>query len=121
MTKVLLCDDDESNRLTTAALLEEEGFHVDLAGSFAEGAARLADAAAAYPLLIFDHELGDGFGSDLAKLARRQLPTARVVLLTGADQVDGSSADKVVQKGRGFEALLEIIRKLLGPVEAQRK
>ena len=32
MTKVLLCDDDEANRLTTAALLEDEGFEVELAG-----------------------------------------------------------------------------------------
>ena len=121
MTRVLLCDDDESNRLTTGALLEEEGFEVELASSFAEGEARLAATGAGYALLIFDHELGDGFGSDLARLARGRLPAARILLLTGADQVDGSAADRVVRKGQGFEALLEIIGKLLAPTEMPRQ
>jgi two-component system, response regulator RegA len=111
MTKLLLCDDDESNRLTTSALLEDEGFEVDLASSFAEGQAKLTDPAAAYDLLIFDYELGDGFGSVLAALARSRWPGARVLLLTGADAVDSSSADAVVQKGQGFEALLAAIQR----------
>ncbi len=42
MTKLLLCDDDESNRLTTGALLEEEGYEVELAGSYVEGWTRAA-------------------------------------------------------------------------------
>jgi two-component system response regulator RegA len=110
MTKLLLCDDDESNRLTTSALLEDEGYEVELASSFAEGQAKLTDPGASYDLLIFDYELGDGFGSALATLARSRWPAVRVLLLTGADQVDSSSVDAVVQKGRGFEALLVAIR-----------
>ena len=110
MTKLLLCDDDESNRLTTSALLEEEGYVVELAGSYAEGHAKLTAPGANYGLLIFDYELGDGFGSALASVARSSCPGARVLLLTGADDVDSSSVDAVVQKGRGFEALLAVIR-----------
>jgi two-component system, response regulator RegA len=110
MTKLLLCDDDESNRLTTSALLEDEGFEVELARSYAEGHAKLTAPGASYQLLIFDYELGDGFGSALAALARSRWPGARVLLLTGSDDVDSSNVDAVVQKGRGFEALLSVIR-----------
>ena len=110
MTRLLLCDDDESNRLTTSALLEDEGYEVELASSYAEGYAKLSAPDAKYDLLIFDYELGDGFGSALAAGARSRWPGARVLLLTGADEVDSSSVDAVVQKGRGFEALLAVIR-----------
>lgn len=110
MTKLLLCDDDESNRLTTSALLEDEGYEVELASSYAEGHAKLTAPGASYGLLIFDYELGDGFGSALASVARRCCPGARLLLLTGADAVDSSSVDAVVQKGQGFEALLAAIR-----------
>ena len=109
MIKVLLCDDDESNRLTTSALLEDEGFEVELASSFAEGRAKLSEPNAAYGLLIFDQNLGDGLGSVLAGLARARLPAAPVLLLTGADQVDSINVDRVVKKGLGFDALLQAI------------
>jgi CheY-like chemotaxis protein len=36
MTRLSLVDDDESNRLTLSALLEDEGFQVDVAASFVE-------------------------------------------------------------------------------------
>jgi two-component system, response regulator RegA len=110
MIKLLLCDDDESNRLTTSALLEDEGYEVELASSFVEGQAKLMDPDASYALLIFDYELGDGFGSALATLARSRWPAARILLLTGADAVDSSNVDAVVQKGQGFEALLAAIQ-----------
>ena len=41
MTRVLLVDDDESNRLTLSALLEDDGFSVDLAVSFADATLKL--------------------------------------------------------------------------------
>jgi DNA-binding response OmpR family regulator len=113
MIKVLLCDDDESNRATVSALLEDEGFEVELASSFAEGRAKLNDPTAAYGLLILDHNLGDGLGSGLAGLARARLPAAAVLLLTGADQVDSANVDRVVKKGLGFDALLHAIHAVL--------
>ncbi|HXK19837.1 MAG TPA: response regulator [Polyangiaceae bacterium] len=113
MTKILLCDDDESNRLTSSALLEDAGFELDVASSFAEASARLNDERAAYALLIFDQNLGDGLGSTLASRARVRFPAAKIVLLTGADDVDAPAVDRVVHKGQSFEALLEIVRRLL--------
>ena len=44
MTSVLLIDDDESNRLTMSALLDDEGFEVREAASFAEARAILSAA-----------------------------------------------------------------------------
>ena len=114
MINILLCDDDEGNRLTTGALLEEVGFEVDLASSFAEAEARLSAASAQYLLLILDQNLGDGLGSELAVVARARLPAAKIVLLTGADRVDALAVDRVVQKGCGFDGLWKIIQALLG-------
>jgi len=113
MIKLLLCDDDESNRFTTGALLEDAGFEVDLASSFREAEALLAATSAAYPLLILDQNLGDGLGSVLAVVARARLPTTKIVLLTGADRVDARSVDRVVHKGDDFAELLEVIQALL--------
>ena len=58
MVRLLLIDDDDANRVTLSALLEEEGFSVDVASSLAEAGERIASGAS-YALILFDQNLGD--------------------------------------------------------------
>lgn len=98
MIAVLLVDDDESNRITLSALLEDEGFAVDVAASCAE--ARRRFEAGRYDLVILDQRLGDGTGSDLLPEVRARLPGARVVA------VSGSAGDAPAVRA-GFDARLD--------------
>ncbi|WP_437998299.1 response regulator [Sorangium sp. So ce185] len=114
---VLLVDDDASSRMVLATLLEDEGFQVDLAGSFAEAGRMLAAEGAAYDLALLDQNLGDGLGTDLLPALRARLPAAKAVLLSGigADDLGGAPApDAVLAKGIGFPELLERLRRLVG-------
>ncbi|WP_437957851.1 response regulator [Sorangium sp. So ce119] len=114
---VLLVDDDEASRVVLAALLEDEGFQVDVAGSFSEAGRMLAAEGARYDLALLDQHLGDGRGADLIGPLRARLPRARAVLLsgTGGHDLGGARApDAALSKGLAFPELLEELRKLLG-------
>ena len=74
---ILLVDDDESVRITLAALLEGEGFTVDAAESYAGALACLASEAARYDLVLLDQHLGDGEGSALLPQVRARQPASR--------------------------------------------
>jgi CheY-like chemotaxis protein len=97
--RVLLVEDDESNRVTAAALLEDAGFLVDTAASFAAAREHLT-AGAGYDLLVADHHLGDGEGPDLVPLLRARMPAARALLVSGeATPAGACAADAFVEKG----------------------
>ncbi len=108
--RVLLVDDDESVRITLAALLEDEGFSVELAGSSAEARSRISEGSR-YDLVLLDQNLGDGLGIDLVPRLRAEVPMARIVLLSGveADPSD-PSVDARVAKGEAPEALFRALR-----------
>jgi two-component system response regulator RegA len=113
MTSVLLIDDDESNRLTMSALLDNEGFEVQEATSFAEACAILS-AAPSFRVVLADQHLGDGLGSELAPIIRSRLPGAKIVLMSGsAGDLPATDAwDGCFTKGDDFADLLELIRGL---------
>ncbi|WP_437755571.1 response regulator [Sorangium sp. So ce1389] len=114
---VLVVDDDEASRLVLAALLEDEGFEVDVAGSFAEAGRKLAAAGARYDLALLDKNLGDGRGVALLGPLRARLPGAKAVLLSGSDDEELGGApppDAALSKGLGFPELLAQLRRLLG-------
>jgi two-component system, response regulator RegA len=108
MTHLLLVDDDESNRLTLSALLEDDGFSVDCAVSFADATRLLESQAPAYDAILLDHSLGDGFGSDLIPLIRRVLPRAKVIAMSGSAGADRMrrAADVELPKGLHFPDFL---------------
>jgi two-component system response regulator RegA len=115
-TKILLVDDDESQRLTLGALFEDEGFVVDVAASFAEGMALLLAGAVHYDLVVLDQHLGDGLGSSLVPLVRARLPRAAVALVSGSvsdQERTDVQVDTVIAKGTAFPDLLEMVRAVL--------
>jgi|HubBroStandDraft_4_1064222.scaffolds.fasta_scaffold687076_2 two-component system response regulator RegA len=116
MSKILLVDDDESQRISLGVLLEDEGFEVDVAASFAAGRALIEAASAAYDLVILDQHLGDGVGSALVPLVRGRLPGAVVVLVSGSvteKERASVGADAVIVKGTAFPDLLEAVQGML--------
>jgi len=116
MTRLLLVDDDEGNRLTLSALLEDEGFHVDVVASFTEATQLLETGAADYAAVLLDHSLGDGYGTDLIPLLRRALPAAKVIAMSGSVGADrmGKSSDAELPKGMHFPDFLSRLHAVLG-------
>ena len=119
MTRLLLVDDDEGNRVTLAALLEDEGFEVDVAASFAEAKGVLEGAPPSYVAILLDHSLGDGYGTDLVPVIRVALPASKVVAMSGSVGADRMRhwADADLPKGLHFPDFLRRLRLLLGPAE----
>jgi two-component system, response regulator RegA len=112
LLKVLLVEDDESNRLTMSVLLEEDGFDVRVAASFAEARSALARTDAAFDLFLLDHSLGDGFGTDLIPEIRRRFPAAKIVTISGSlgGELASATADLVLQKAMHFPDFAERLR-----------
>jgi DNA-binding NtrC family response regulator len=106
---VLIVEDDEGNRLTLSALLEEAGFHVDEAASLAQ--ARQALCAGRFALVVLDVMLGDGSGMDLVSDVKERQPGTRIALYTGSPRQAPPGVDLVILKGSDpFEVLEEIER-----------
>jgi CheY-like chemotaxis protein len=113
---LLLVDDDKSNRLVLSVVLEDAGYRVEVAGSFAAASERLADDRAHYDVVLFDRFLGDGDGARLLPIVRARFPEAHAVLLSGA--VDASEVkhvgfDAAVVKGARLEEVLSILERLV--------
>jgi DNA-binding response OmpR family regulator len=116
MTKLLLVDDSESNRLVLGGLLEDEGLEVDVADSFAQGRAMLREAIAAYDVVLLDQHLGDGLGTELVPLVRAAMPHTKILMISGSGAEDGVAVgidvDGVLTKGEDFVVLLDAIERL---------
>ncbi len=64
--------------------------------------------------VLLDSRLGDGDGRSLIPLVRAQVPTAKLVLVTGLHHRGAPPpVDAVFQKGRSFAELLACLRGLL--------
>jgi two-component system, response regulator RegA len=115
MKRVLLVDDDASNRLTMSVLLEEEDFHVSSAESRADAERILAEPAD-YDLVLLDHSLGDGFGTELIPVIRSRLPKAKIVAMSASTGAEAMmlQADAALPKGMHFPEFLQRLRALIG-------
>src|SRR5438105_7304557 len=107
MIGILLVDDDEANRITLSALLEDEGFDVREARSMAEARGVLSEGPS-FAVVLTDQHLGDGLGSDLVPEIRSRLPDAKIVLMSGSigDVPLHEASDACFAKGNDFEELL---------------
>jgi two-component system response regulator RegA len=116
VTRLLLVDDDDNNRLTLSALLEDEGYVVDLIASFAEAKQLLEATPWPYTALLLDHSLGDGYGSDLIPLIRRVLPKTKIIAMSGSVGADRTrhDADAELPKGMHFPDFLSRLRAIVG-------
>ncbi|MDQ3907586.1 MAG: response regulator [Acidobacteriota bacterium] len=93
--RVLVVDDEESLRITTAAILEAEGYEVATAASGDEAVALLS--AGEYDLVLTDLHMEGGDGLSVLAEIRRRAPLTISVVLTGFASVE--SAIAALQQG----------------------
>lgn len=93
--RLLVVDDEESLRITTAAIFENEGYIVDTASSGDEAIALLNDAD--YDLVLTDLHMEGGDGLSVLNQIRKQAPLTISVVLTGFASVE--SAIAALQEG----------------------
>jgi two-component system response regulator RegA len=115
MQRLLLIDDDESNRITLALLLEDEGFEVAVASSVAEGASTLRSSTTDWDAVLLDSILGDGQGCELVPLIRERVPRAKIVAVSGGSVEDWARVriDAALPKGMRFPEFVSGLRTLL--------
>lgn len=93
--QLLVVDDEESLRITTAAILEKEGYTVDTASSGDEAIALLGEKD--YDLVLTDLHMEGGDGLSVLNQIRRHSPLTISVVLTGFASVE--SAIAALQEG----------------------
>jgi len=93
--RLLVVDDEESLRITTAAIFENEGYIVDTASSGDEAIELLNNQD--YDLVLTDLHMEGGDGLSVLNRIRRQAPLTISVVLTGFASVE--SAIAALQEG----------------------
>ena len=93
--RLLVVDDEESLRITTAAIFENEGYIVDTASSGDEAVALLSDTD--YDLVLTDLHMEGGDGLSVLNRIRQHAPLTISVVLTGFASVE--SAIAALQEG----------------------
>jgi signal transduction histidine kinase len=93
--RLLVVDDEENLRITTSAILENEGYMVDCAASGDEAIELLANAD--YDLVLTDLHMEHGEGLAVLNEIRRNAPLTISVVLTGFASVE--SAIAALQEG----------------------
>src|SRR5258705_10946940 len=93
--RLLVVDDEECLRITTAAILEKEGYTIDTGASGDEALSLLATTD--YDLVLTDLHMEGGDGLSVMTTIRRQAPLTISVVLTGFASVE--SAIAALQEG----------------------
>jgi len=93
--RLLVVDDEESLRITTAAILEREGYIVDTASSGDEAIALLQKLE--YDLVLTDLHMEGGDGLSVLSQIRQHSPLTISIVLTGFASVE--SAIAALQEG----------------------
>ena len=93
--RLLVVDDEESLRITTAAIFEKEGYIVDTASSGDEAIDLLSKAD--YDLVLTDLHMEGGDGLSVLNRIRQEAPLTISVVLTGFASVE--SAIAALQEG----------------------
>jgi DNA-binding response OmpR family regulator len=106
--RVLLIEDNDSVSISTAAILESDGYHVVVAATIASATRAMADSS--FDVVILDRELPDGRGEDLLPEIRRRFPLAFVIVSSG-DTRGGKpqGADHTMAKGEAPSELLRVL------------
>ena len=111
---VLVVDDEDSIRTTINAILEDEGYKVDLAATGKEAIEK--STAQFYNVMLLDIRLPDMEGIELLKKLRTDIPRTRKIMVTGFPSLQNTiealnkGADAYLVKPVDVEELLKVVR-----------
>ena len=123
--RILVIDDDESIRNTMKAILEDEGYIVDLAATGREAIKRTEETA--YNVALIDIRLPDVEGVELLKLMKEAVPRTRKIMITGYPSMQNAitalnkSADVYLIKPVDIEKLLNTVKEQIKLQENERE
>lgn len=115
--RILVIDDDESIRTTTAAILENEGYNVDTAENGKEAIEK--SNAELFRVALIDFRLPDMEGTELLTALRETTPKMAKIMVTGyptlqnAIECVNKHADAYFAKPVDYGTLLNTIRDLI--------
>jgi DNA-binding NtrC family response regulator len=122
--RILIVDDDEKIRKTMQAILEDEGYIVDLAATGNEAIKMTQETA--YNVAILDIRLPDMEGVELLKLMKDPVPKTRKIMVTGYPSMQNAitavnkNADAYFVKPVDVEKLLNVVKEQLQLQEAEK-
>ena len=122
--RILVVDDDENIRKTMKAILEDEGYAVDLATTGSE-AIKLTQETA-YNIALFDIRLPDMEGVELLRLIKDLVPRTRKIMITGYPSMQNAitalnkNADVYLIKPIDIEKLLKTVKEQLQLQEEEK-
>ena len=122
LPRVLLVEDEGAVRELLSSALERNGFDVVTAGSAEEA---LALASPAFQILLSDISLPGMSGVQLARQLRRNMPSLRVLLMSGYAREEFSSGPNAVEdlpfipKPFATRTVVERLRSLIEPASLQ--
>ena len=123
-TRILIVDDDENIRKTMKAILEDEGYIVDLATSGNKAIEMTQETA--YNIALLDIRLPDIEGVELLKLIKDNVPRTRKIMVTGYPSMQNAisalnkNADAYLVKPVNVEKLLDTVREQLRLQEEEK-
>ncbi len=123
-TRILVVDDDETIRTTMKAILEDEGYIVDLAGTGKEAIQKTQNTN--YNVALLDIRLPDMEGIELLKLMKDSVPKTRKIMVTGYPSMQNAisalnkDADAYLLKPVDIEKLLNTVKEQLKAQETER-
>ena len=122
--RILIVDDDDTIRKTLKAILEDEGYTVDLAATGQEAIQKTEENT--YDVALLDIRLPDMEGVELLKLIKDNVPKTRKIMLTGYPSMQNAiaalnkDADAYLVKPVDVEKLLNTIKNQLELQENER-
>jgi len=123
--RILVVDDEESIRIATAAILEEEGYIVDTASTGKEAIEK--SNANYYNAALIDYRLPDMEGTNLLTQLKDTTPGMRKIMITGYPSLQNAvtavnkRADAFLMKPVSMETLLKTLHELLRKQEEEEK
>jgi CheY-like chemotaxis protein len=118
---ILLVEDDEAGRISTAGLLRRAGYTVHLAPDY-RLALSLLESEQSIDLMVTDIVMPDRVnGLALARMARLRRPGIKLLYITGYD-IPGLATEALgplVRKPFADEELLSAVRQLLHPPDSR--
>ncbi len=123
--RILVVDDDETIRTTMKAILQDEGYQVDLAATGKEAVEKTHEKT--YNIALLDIRLPDIEGVDLLKCLKDSVPRTRKIMVTGYPSMQNAisalnkNADAYLLKPVDIEKLLATVKEQLKAQEAEQR